>query len=434
VSGVTQSKHNGGPNGGPTLVAMPATRREVVRTAAECLTPRVEEIAAEITAAIHREIPQLGDDPGVIAETHASALAITAHFLALARDDIDHQRTRLPLESTLLAREFVHLGVDVAGLLHALRTGHAIFWRWWLSALRDRCGDPVVLWDAVELASSLQFAYMDTLSTRLAEEYASAREQWARNADSVRVETVRAILDLGGLDPDLASARLGYQLRRQHLGFVLSTGAPRERAIPEARRLAMVIAKAAECSQPLLVPLGGGVLGGWVGGSSALALDALNDVALARLPINGAHVAIGTVGDGVAGFRRTHVEATHARRVAMRARRGHGRVTRYAAVALASLVCADLEQARGLVARELGPLARGDDETLRLASTLRVYLEEGSSLERAARRLGVHKNTINRRVRRARELLGHPLEEHTLELQVALAVASVLGAPGDAEQ
>jgi DNA-binding PucR family transcriptional regulator len=86
------------------------------------------------------------------------------------------------------------------------------------------------------------------------------------------------------------------------------------------------------------------------------------------------------------------------------------------------------------VARELGPLARGDDEALRLAATLRVYLEEGASLERAARRLGVHKNTVHRRVRRAQELLGRSLEERTLELQVALAVAPFLGPAEDRQE
>jgi DNA-binding PucR family transcriptional regulator len=417
---------------GPLLLNVSPTRRDVVRTAAECLRPHLDEIADEMAATIHKNIPQLGDDPALVTETRASALATASHFLALVRDEIDHREVQLPLESTHMAREFVHLGGNLAGLMQALRLGHEILWTWWLNALRDRCADPVVLWDAVELASHMQFAYMDTVSSRLADEYMIERERWARSAEAVRVDTVRAILDMAQspADPDLASARLGYELRRQHLGFVVSADAAGEQGLAETRRLALGIAEAVNCPQPLLVPLGGSVLGGWIGGSSAADLEALNDLALAHLLTNGVHVAIGTLGNGVAGFRRTHVEATHARKVAVRARRP-GHVTRYATVALASLACADIDQARGLVHRELGPLARGDDETLRLAATLRVYLEEGSSLERAARRLGVHKNTINRRVRRAQELLGRPLEERTLELQVALAVSPLLSAGDD---
>ena len=79
-----------------------------------------------------------------------------------------------------------------------------------------------------------------------------------------------------------------------------------------------------------------------------------------------------------------------------------------------------------MVQRELGPLANDDDEMRRIAATLRVYFEEGSSLERAARRLGVHKNTVNNRVRRARELLGENLAERPLEVQVALVLSRIV--------
>jgi DNA-binding PucR family transcriptional regulator len=431
VSEVMQSKHNGGPNGRALPAGTHGTRPAVCGAAVDCLRPRLDEIATEIAAAIHRDIPRSGADPALIDGTRASVLAIARHLLALAEDDGDHRRIELPLESTRLAREFVHLGVGLAGLLRAVRIAHTILWRCWLSALRERFADPMLLGDAVELASRLQFAFMDTLSLRLADEYSSEKEQWARSADSVRVDTVRAIVEAGDVDPDLASPRLGYELRRQHIGFVVAADAPGEAALAETRSLAMDIARHVNCPQPLLVPMGAGVLGGWIGGSAALELDGISEAALGRSCTNGAYVAIGTMGDGVMGFRRTHIEATHARRIAMQNRGRPARVTRYATVALASIACADVEQARGLVARELGPLARGDDETVRLAATLRVYLEEGSSLERAARRLGVHRNTINRRVRRAQGLLGRPLEQHTLELQVALAVLPVLGESGE---
>jgi DNA-binding PucR family transcriptional regulator len=120
-----------------------------------------------------------------------------------------------------------------------------------------------------------------------------------------------------------------------------------------------------------------------------------------------------------------------ARGVAIRATATRGPVVRYDTVALASIALADFEQASNFVIRELGPLARKEEETQRLASTLMVYLEEGSSLDRAARRLGVHKNTVLNRVKRARELMGRGLDERNLELQVALAFARYLGETDD---
>ena len=60
------------------------------------------------------------------------------------------------------------------------------------------------------------------------------------------------------------------------------------------------------------------------------------------------------------------------------------------------------EAARRFAERELGPARRARaTATLRLASTVAVFLEEGASFVRAARRLGVHANTVAYRVRRA---------------------------------
>jgi DNA-binding PucR family transcriptional regulator len=110
----------------------------------------------------------------------------------------------------------------------------------------------------------------------------------------------------------------------------------------------------------------------------------------------------------------------HARRVAQLTHHRPGSVTPYDDVALASLTSADVEHAGEFVASELGQLAAGDDHLRRLTATLRVYLEENMSPLRAAQRLGVHENTITNRIRAAQELLPHPIEHRSPELQVAL--------------
>ena len=110
----------------------------------------------------------------------------------------------------------------------------------------------------------------------------------------------------------------------------------------------------------------------------------------------------------------------HARRVAQLTGRRPGSVTRYDDVALAALASADVPHAREFVTTELGVLASGDDQSRRLAATLRVYLEENMSPLHASQRLGVHENTITNRIRAAQELLPHPIEQRAAELQVAL--------------
>ena len=137
----------------------------------------------------------------------------------------------------------------------------------------------------------------------------------------------------------------------------------------------------------------------------------------------GVRIAIGEPGHGIGGFRQSHNEAVQARRVAELAGRPPGTVTRYARVALAAIATADLDQARTFVQRELRGLAADDDLTTRLAATLRTYLDEHSSRSRTAKRLGIHENTVSYRIKQAEEILGRSVDQRTLELRVALALA-----------
>jgi len=114
-----------------------------------------------------------------------------------------------------------------------------------------------------------------------------------------------------------------------------------------------------------------------------------------------------------------------ARRVAVLTGRRHGAIVKYDHVALAAIATADLQQAGAFGVRELASLGGDTDEALCLAATLRIYLEEGSSARRAAKRLGVHENTIKNRIRAAEEQLGHPVTTRVAELLVALRLATL---------
>ncbi|HWH20514.1 MAG TPA: helix-turn-helix domain-containing protein, partial [Solirubrobacterales bacterium] len=153
------------------------------------------------------------------------------------------------------------------------------------------------------------------------------------------------------------------------------------------------------------------------------------DLARLRLPKSVAgslSVAAGTPAHGVEGFVLSHREALVARRVAQL--RGDGDAARaaYPDLALEALLVEDPEAARRFAERELGPLSARDDATVRITSTLAIFLEEGGSFVRAARRLGVHTNTVTYRVRRAEAELGHPVTDRPLELAVALRLSHLL--------
>ncbi|MFD9112099.1 helix-turn-helix domain-containing protein [Streptomyces bottropensis] len=73
---------------------------------------------------------------------------------------------------------------------------------------------------------------------------------------------------------------------------------------------------------------------------------------------------------------------------------------------------------------------RAGDATLRLRETVQVFLDAQGSFTDAAARMHVHKNTVHYRVRKAEEILGHPLTANRLDIEVALLACAQLGLGG----
>jgi len=97
-------------------------------------------------------------------------------------------------------------------------------------------------------------------------------------------------------------------------------------------------------------------------------------------------------------------------------------------VALAGLLIDRRDAVRVWVQRTLGQLARDDQSAARLRETLRVLLEANGSYLEAATRMHVHKNTVLYRVRKAEELLGRPVTDGRLSIEVALLACDQLAA------
>ena len=82
----------------------------------------------------------------------------------------------------------------------------------------------------------------------------------------------------------------------------------------------------------------------------------------------------------------------------------------------------------GFVERKLGRLAAEGHAARRLRETVLVWLREGGNASRSAECLKTHKNTVRNRVQRAEELIGRPLDEDRLGLELALTMVQRVGA------
>jgi PucR C-terminal helix-turn-helix domain/GGDEF-like domain len=411
---------------GPAISSPTAASRGEVEAIVEIISAELDGIAATLTDTIHEHLDELDDD--MRSWTLQSTRANLGLLVTLMRAGADPSVAQPPPEAIGYAKEYVVRGLDLVLLQRAYRTAQGVFAGMILARLREATDDPDHLAEAMAFFNAWIFAWIEAIERRLTDVYMHEREQWVRGAAAVRAAEVRALLAGTAADPAAVSLRLGYELDRFHVGFVVWSEEAGERPgdagalFAAMEQAAAAVAESLGAGAPLTVAEGRH-LACWAGRRER------PDLARLRLPATAGHrlsVAAGTPAPGVEGFVLSHREALLARRVAQLRGEGAGARAAYPDLALEALLVDDPEAARRFAARELGPLAAADDATIRLASTLAIFFEEGASFVRAARRLGVHANTVAYRVRRAESLLGRPVTERQLELRVALRLARLL--------
>jgi hypothetical protein len=418
---------------------MSATEQPIARTLDADALASAREVFAELAEQssqmgggmathLHQRIDELAsqtDEHAMRTHTEASCTANIGQICELLARGAPSEELTVPEPALDYARATVQRRIPLPVLLRAYRIGHGYFWNIASGALTREIADdgrPA----ALDAASNFMFDYIDQVSDVLVGAYHVERDRWVRSAAAVRAETVREILE-GHFDHErTASSRLGYELRRTHVGLIL-TGEPEvPTRVGEGglEHQATEAAAAVGCSDPLLIPAGAGVLWAWCG-----TFKPPTPAALARLeayrPPAGVKLAVGRPAFGIEGFRTTHVEAAHAARFwELGATRS---TTSYASVEVVSLLASDLPRARRFVEGALGALAEQSDAAAGLRGTLLAFLAHGCSHVQAAQELQTHQNTIYNRVRRAEELLGGPVTDRRVEIHNALMLTETLG-------
>ena len=320
------------------------------------------------------------------------------------------------------AQGLVRRRIPLDVLLRAYRVGHAYLWDITARRFSEEITQSSELMPSLEASAAFMFEYVDLISAELVAAYHVERDRWVRSAAAVRAETARTIIEGGDVaGAATASARLGYELRRHHIGVILS-GEPG--GLGALEREAMAAAWAAGCSDALVIPAGAAVLWAWFGSAERPSADVVTALEAFR-PGDGVRMAVGRPASGIEGFRVTHLEAQQAAR--FWGPDGGGTVS-YRAVEVVSLLASDLSRARRFVQNELGPLAARNDAAAGLRRTLMAFLACGGSHTHAAEALHMHHNTVYKKVRRAEELLSAPIAERRVELINALMLAQALGA------
>lgn len=399
-----------------------------VERVADGFIARAGDLTAEVVKVYTRELPNLVyDDEAVVNLLSASLLQNLDTVLRVFRHGIDPSEVRAPAAAIEYARRLAQRGTPVIDLIRAYFLAQSTLIAHVPAEAIKQSVDGEMLGAVIERYMAGAFAFIDRVTQQVVSAYQDEREHWLLDRSAVRAARVRDLLASDRVDVDSAEKTLGYRLRGRHLAAVVwfDETAAKPRTLESMTR---AIAEHLPTSAvPLIVPADERCLWAWfpLAAGTSLDDDLIRRVAQTVAP--GVRMALGDPGDGVTGFRNSHEQAGRVHALAAIAGDHPEHCLTFRDVGTLALMTSDLSATRSWVTGVLGELATDDEQHHRLRETLLVFLTTGGSYTAAATTLSMHKNSVQYRVRKAEELLGHPIADRRLEIELALKLCRHLG-------
>jgi DNA-binding PucR family transcriptional regulator len=355
--------------------------------------------------------PRFGSDPSIAEAIGEATRAHTHHW---ARSMYENPRRDVePLltsQTVSVARDGYRWGEeDTFRASH-----HAAQQATWSVLMRiafSQSDDTAVLEPALDRASRSLSLWIDSTVTALVALLEQERTALSGDEQVRRLELVNLIL--GGAPVPVAGVgrSLGYSLSARHLGLVL--WAPPQVADRAALvQVAGELGRMTESRSQLLVHASTSSLWLWLTPGAAVSAEGFETVLASHRDVR---LAIGSLDQGVDGFRRTHEHAVETQRLVHS--NNANRVASYDDVAVVLLLARDEARLREFIHATLGPLAAGPED---LRETLRKFIHQRYNASRTAELLFTHRNTILQRIRRAEDRLPVTLDRHGTNVGIAL--------------
>lgn len=406
----------------PTL----PVRRKIEQFSADLLhEERLQGLVEDMNAELLTDVPAIGENAEVRDALTSSTRSLLSTLLAEMSKDPTAEFT-FPEAASEFARTLARHGHDLGLLMRLYRIGQRVFWARVLVEVTEQIADPDLRMQVLSFLWDQSSRVLERNLDALAAVHSEESERRLRGALARRADTVQAILRGEPVGMELASQQLGHNLHRVQTALVLWSEGDAADPAEQLESVAVEAAAAVGAPRPLTIRAEARVVWAWLATGADPPLEVIRQAPTLRLAPQ-LRVAAGVPAAGVAGFRDSHREAVRAQAVAGAVAES-AQVTCYADVEVLSCLSGDDPALRSLVVRELGGLAGTGSGLQRLRETALAYLRAGGSARAAASELGVHKNTILYRLRQVDELLGHPVDERRLPLELALLVAEAYGA------
>ncbi|WP_370937440.1 PucR family transcriptional regulator [Amycolatopsis sp. cg13] len=393
---------------------------ELMRDAAECLLESRSAAIDEVVAAAHRgaEYRAMLEDPQLAAADRHMSKAYFRHWLsATLQDPGARVEPCADPEVLQFARDLVRRGLDMHDLGSWRGAQHGA-WALWVDACFATTAVVDELRDLMKASERSMTTFIDDSIAALDEYVEQERAKLAQGASAERHSTVQLLLEGAPIGRALAESRLGYALAGNHVAAIIWSDSADE--VTGLDAAAEAVTKICGASYRFTLNSSTTTLWVWVPADAVPPAETA-EAAMGGLP--GIHVAFGRRGRDLDGFRRSHLDAAAAQRLLARIGSTR-RVVRYEDVALVSVLTADMTQADQFVTDTLGDLATADPV---LRQTVLTYVRERFNGSATAERMFTHRNTIERRLARADQLLPAPLADNAASVVAALMLVQLRG-------
>lgn len=409
------------------LLVKPVCSTAVVGAAIEYLG--ADAVAWAVQAGHHIAVqsaemfPVFGTSPAQLATVRLGTESAAINALRVIAGDEFGTPAVMP-EALQAIQDYVHRGIPLPVILQAVRAGHA----WLASACMRACVDVVPVAEQppqlLHAAESL-FGYFHTFTDDISTEYAVEHERWLMTALAAREEIVEAVLNGDMSDYSEAEQALRYWLaHRYHLGVVVWMERPRVADGSALQRLAIELLRTAGADQTLVITRGMSTVHAWGNGMRRLTP---NDLGAVLADHEGIRCSVGCSRHGLEGFVASHRDAVATRAVAEAFPELTDAVLVSHDVRLLSLLARDMPAVRQFVTEELRGLGADEPHIADLRKTAEAYLRLKHSPLAVANEMHIVRNTVSYRLKKAEDLLGHSLDECTLETWVALILSDAIG-------
>jgi sugar diacid utilization regulator len=401
----------------------------------EALRRSTEATAAQLRDAIGDEVPAYTDtaNPDIRPELRAHVDDLLAQVLAILSDG---QRPDFEAFSSHAAHRAAQR-FPLEALLHTYRCAHKVLFAWIRDAAVEAAPADAHVRRVVAAAAEFAIEFTDSVSTTATSSYVDQTRLLAEAQGNRRAELLTLLLH-GYDEADTHAAQLlrksGYLEQRQSYCVLVarSVNPDEMRSSARARRMADAIADAlGPANLRTLVDVRDNHVvavlsatrrqSGWTAPQSRLA-----DRLLGPLRLVGPAALIGLSNDVPS---TSHIPRAAAQaRVALDLASVAERVKAYSTVSLRQLLLSAAGRSAGVALPPwTGAFASADARSRgRLAATVKAYAGADMNVQLAARRLGVHPNTIYARARRVEDLTGVNLLTYDGLTELLLAIEANL--------